>query len=190
MSEEYVFATSKLKLLRGLVIMLAFVACACYLLSLSPDEIAAQRRWNNPLLLHALGYATLLLFGLGGLAIGARLFDRKPGLVLGPEGVLDNSSAVSCGFVPWSDIAGFGTCEIRKQKMVVVYLYDPERYLARSNPFMRPLKRASARMVGSPLSLGAHGLDVDFDELLQLFDRYYQRYGTTGRGTASGALAG
>jgi hypothetical protein len=35
-----------------------------------------------------------------------KVFDRRPGLVIDKEGIVDNSSGVAVGRVPWHEITG------------------------------------------------------------------------------------
>jgi AraC-like DNA-binding protein len=80
--------------------------------------------------------------------------------------------------IPWTDIAGFKVYQVQRQKFLVVLLLDPEKYLARSNPVARTLKRMSLKMSGSPITISSNSLQINFDSLTNLCSEYFQRYGS------------
>jgi hypothetical protein len=116
-------------------------------------------------MMQAVGAAAVLFFGACAVYAIVKFFDRKPGLVLGPTGFLDNSSAVAAGFIPWSDVTGVGIFTVGIQKFLVVRVADPEKYIRRGNPFRRALNRVNTRMCGSPITISSNALRISFHEL-------------------------
>ena len=174
-------ADKVIELSRGKLVFLiigcaVFVFAGVWMLQLDEAEILALRRLSNPTVFRAIGGLVLLLaivvmvFGL------RKLFDKSPGLVLSAEGITDNSSAVAAGLIPWEDIAGFDIFEIHRQKMLVILVNDPEKYIQRGNPVQRTLHRANTSMVGSPISISSTTLKIGFDELCALVESYRARY--------------
>ncbi|MES1199699.1 MAG: STM3941 family protein, partial [Pseudomonadota bacterium] len=102
-----------------------------------PTKITVLRRFLAVLEIVAvfagLFIAAALLGALGAIFITRKLFDKRPGLVLSAEGIVDNSSGVAAGLIPWSDIEAFNVAEIRGNKFIVVLVKDPEKYLQRGN---------------------------------------------------------
>jgi hypothetical protein len=104
-----------------------------------------------------------------------KLFDSKPGLVLSSVGVLIDSS--SAGLIPWSDITRFDTYVIQKQKLLVVKLVAPEKYLRAGGFLRQAANRANMGMLGSPIAIASSTLKISFDELVTLCDAYLAKYG-------------
>jgi hypothetical protein len=50
------------------------------------------------------GLAGIIFFGFVGFYLLKKLFNKKPGLIISNSGIVDNSSGISVGFIPWSDI--------------------------------------------------------------------------------------
>ena len=174
--DETTIELSKTKLVVLLLGASAFVALGYWMLSLDSAIIEAQPRFNNPLLFHGLGGVLMALSGtFGGLAL-RKLFDNKPGLVFNQLGILDNSSTFSAGLVPWEEISGFGVYETHKQKMLVVFVVDPSKYIEVGGSLRRYLIRASSHMSGSPIVITPSALKTDFDELHRLFGTYFSKY--------------
>ena len=176
-SDDRIVEFSKRKLLLLVIGAMVFVTLGIWLYQLDPAWIEAQRRFNNPLLVHGVGIVSVVFFGFCG-AVGIRkLFDSKPGLVLGATGIVDNSSGVSAGLIPWSDIQGFGIHEIQKQKMLIIKLADPQKYVQVGGSMKQALNRMNLKMCGSPIAISANSLKIDFSELVSLCNSYYAKYG-------------
>ena len=174
--DERIIPLSKTKVLLLILGSVAFVAAGVWLLSLDTAAIQRLRRFNNPLLVRGVGVAAIAFFGLTGLYSLRKLFDRKPGLVFSREGILDNSSAVSAGLLPWSEVTGVEVVQIHRQKLLVIKVKDPERYIGRGSRLKRALNRANYNMVGSPIAISSNALRIGFDELVALVRQYQEKF--------------
>ena len=187
-TDETIIELSKTKLVLLILGSCAFVVAGAWLLSVDAADIRTGRSFrfffNDPLVVRIAGVASILLFGLGGLYGLKKLFDKRPGLILNSSGIVDNASAVAAGFIPWSEVLGSGVLEIQKQKMLIIGVRDPQKYIARGSALKRSLNNANYKMSGSPISISSVTLKIDFSELVSLFNRYHQKYGT-GPGAAS-----
>jgi hypothetical protein len=142
-------------------------------------SIQSGRGMNDPMLVQGLGLAAIVFFGICGLAGLKKLFDKKPTLILNHSGIVDNASGVSAGFIPWSEVVGARMVEVQKQKLLVIDVRDPEEYIARGNLLKQTLNKANYNMVGSPISISAVALAIDFSELISLFDQYQRGWMST-----------
>lgn len=165
---------------------LLFVAAGAWFLTASADGslIGELRRFVPPWVIRGLGAVTILFFGGCALYAIAKAFDRKPGLILRPDGFVDNSSAVAAGFIPWSDVTGLGIFEFNRQRMLVVQVAQPEKYADGGNALTRALNRANTRMCGSPIVISSNALRIPFDELHSEFASFARHAGPPGRGDA------
>lgn len=186
-TDETVIELSRTKIVLLVLGACAFVAVGVWLLSVDPEEVRFGRSFrlffNEPAVVRAAGAASILFFGLLGLYGLRKVFDKRPGLVLNSSGIVDNASAVAAGFIPWSEILGASVYEIQKQKMLIIGVRDPQKYIERGGALKRALNSANYEMSGSPVAISAVTLKIDFSELVSLFERYRQRYGA-GRGDA------
>jgi hypothetical protein len=152
------------------------VVAGIWLLTLDDAEIQSRRGFGDPVVVYAFGLVLIVFFGSIALYLLKKLFDGKPALIFNSSGIVDNASSVSPGFIPWSDVVGAQICEIRREKLLIVRVRDPRKYIARGNSLRRALNRANHDMVGSPISITAHTLEINFSELAALFDRYQRTY--------------
>ena len=177
--DDRIVELSKTKILLLVVGALAFVALGVWMYQLDPAWIESQRRFNSPLLVHSVGIVSVVFFGLCGVVGIRKFFDKKPGLILGASGIVDNSSGAAAGLIPWSEIQGFGIHEIQKQKLLIIKLADPEKYIQAGGSMKRALNRMNLKLCGSPIAISSNALKINFNELVNLCNSYYAKYGKT-----------
>ena len=162
---------------------LAFIAIGIWMLTLDPAIVASGKSFrfffNSPLFARILGIASILVFGGLGAMMVSRLLSKKPGMILNSDGITDNASSAAAGFIPWSDVTGIQVFEMSGQKMLVVHVTDPHKYLDRGNAVKRKLNSANLNMCGSPISISANTLKADFSELISTFEHYLKKYALT-----------
>jgi len=177
-TDERVIPLSRTKLILMIAGSLLFVAAGVWFLAASDDGslVTTLGRFVPPWFVHGLGILAAL-FGAAGVAYGIRKSsDTKPGLVLSSAGLVDNSSAVAAGFIPWSEVTGLSIFELQRQKMLVVHVADPGKYIERGNAVRRALNRANAGMCGSPIAISSNALQIPFEELRKEVATYASRY--------------
>lgn len=173
--EAHVVHASRTKAFFLLVLSIGFVSLGLWFLSLDPEVISARNRYNNPTIIYALGWATVLFFGLAAVAICWRLVSAKPAFTLDNEGVTLFSHAQET-FVPWQDVSGLSVFEIHRTKMLVLNLRDPERYIEKGGAVRRSMARANYRLCGSPIAITSAAVKLSFRELQELFEAYVRKY--------------
>lgn len=180
-TDETVIGLSRKKLVLVILGSCLFVALGAWLLSFDAEEIRRGRSFNfffrEPLVAYGLGAAAVLFFGGCGLYGFKKMFDKKPGLILNSSGLVDNASGVAAGFIPWSEVTGASVYEIQGQKMLIVGVRDPRKYVERGGALKRSLNRMNYKMTGSAISISSVALAVNFAELVSLFERYQRKYG-------------
>jgi len=167
------------KIIVGIFCAFLFVGLGFWIVSWDNASIQALRGINNdPLFVRSVGVAAILI-ALAFLLFGIRnLLNRKPGLVLSSAGFTDNSSTYAAGFIPWSEIRGLRVYKILGQRCLIIHLISPEKYIIRGGPLRRMLMHANASICESPIVISSSTLEIEFDELHQLFQSYISRYCT------------
>jgi hypothetical protein len=176
-ADEKVIRLSRKKVSLLILGSVAFVALGVWLVSMDEAAIRSSSRFNDPTLVHGVAIVAIVFFGLCGIFAVRKLFDDRPGLVLNSSGIVDNSSGLAAGLIPWSDIAGAEIYQIHRQKLLIIKLRDPEKYVQRGSSLRQMINRANLKMCGSPVAISSHALSVSFPELLSLFVQYQQKYG-------------
>ena len=166
MTDQTIIQLSKRRLILLLVGSCAFVVGGIWMSRAEVDPRDPMAFFRYPPVVHGTGLACIAFFGLTGAVSFWKLFDKRPGLVLNAEGLIDNSSGSAAGPVPWSDIAGFEVVQIFGQKLLIVKMVDPNRYAEIGSPPIRTLRRMNLKLCGSPIALSSNALRIDFAELV------------------------
>jgi hypothetical protein len=183
-TDELVIELSKTKVVLMIVGSFAFVAAGAFFL-LNAESIAKELPIDDPWFARGVGIASIVFFGLTGIMGAKKLSDKRPGLVLNSSGIIDNSSGVAAGFIPWSEIKDTEIYEMYRQKMLIIKVRNPETYIARGSALRRATIRINAKMSGSPIAITSNSLKINFDELLSTFERYQQKYGQSMKASVS-----
>ena len=180
-NDEKIIELSKGKILLLVIGAGVFVGLGIWMYLLDPAWIESQPRFNEPLLTHGIGIVSVVFFGLCAIVGIKKLFERRPGLILSAAGLSDNSSGVSAGLIPWDEIEGFDVFKIRRQKLLVVKLADPEKYIQTGGFGRRTLRAMNFKLCGSPFAISANSLKINFDDLVSLCNVYRAKYGNSHR---------
>src|SRR6478735_3332056 len=163
---------SKIKMVMLLIGSVLFVAAGIWFIK-NPEIFR-----RSPTLITIIGYLSIVFFGIGALFIVNKLFDTRPGFVIDANGIVDNSSMFSVGFIPWADITGLSIIHVNRQKLIMVKVEDVEGYIHRQpNALARRTASMSYRMYGSPVSVSAVTLKCSFEELYRLIDNGWKASG-------------
>ena len=175
-AEEKVIGISKVKTVLMVLGSLGFVALGVWFLTLDAEAITEARRFNSPILIYGIGVVAIVFFGICGVFAVRKLFDSSPGLILNPQGLTDNSSGISVGFVPWSEVSHVEEHTIQKQKLISVIVDNPQKYMSAGNLLQRKARQANLKMCGTPISLSSKTLKIKHGELQSAIEDYLKRY--------------
>lgn len=174
-ADELVIELSKSKVIFLILVSCGFVAVGYWLFM---DAAAIAKEIQESLLfIHYAGFAGMVFFSLTGIFGVRKLFDKRPGLVLNSAGIIDNSSGLAAGFIPWSEITDAAIYEIYRQKMLIIKVRNPEEFIQRGNVLQRAIVKINSKMSGSPIAISSNTLEINFPELLSTFERYHRKYG-------------
>ena len=168
----HVIPLSKTKLL-FLVIGVVCLFAAGVWLFMNADQFPDK----NPTLAKSVGVAGVLFFGACAAYGFIKLFDSVPGLIVDSKGIFDNSSGISAGLIPWSDITGFSVNSIQRQRFLSIEVRNPDKYIQRASGLKRLLVSLNARYFGGPIHISSNSLKIPFDQLLRIVGEAHVKYG-------------
>jgi hypothetical protein len=151
-----VIKAPRLKLLALLVLDVGMVAGSAWL----------ARSHAAPPVTEIVGWTGLLFFGLCGGWILSRLFSHRISLVLDRNGLLDNSSALPAGRIPWDQIRDAGIVTIHHQRLLGIDVKD------RTILPHPKLGKANVAIAGYPVFIASTAIDRTLEELQDLIARY------------------
>ncbi|HEY3318846.1 MAG TPA: STM3941 family protein [Planctomycetota bacterium] len=110
------------------------------------------------------GWFGVAFFGACELVGIARLFVNSPRLTISDSGISDIRDGF--GLIEWSDILSVDVAEIQRQKFIALTVEDPEKYVQRLSTFKRWAAKANTALVGTPIIINTHGLDITLEDAL------------------------
>lgn len=153
-----------------LLVSIAFVAAGIWFVVAAPTS-AEDDLFSDPMVVKGFGWAAIVLFGFGIYIFTKKLLDKKPGLVINPEGLSYYYSMGKTTVVRWEDIIRFDVYEVSRQKMIMVQVKNPQEHLkSRTSALLRKLAEGNISMYGTPVVIAANPLQIKLDDLVLLLE--------------------
>lgn len=173
--EQIEIPLSKTKMMLTFFGSLLFVGLGLWFLINPPKS--THWLFGNPAVIFIAGIASVLFFGLVAVTIFRKFSDKKPGLIINKQGITDNSSGVSAGLIPWTDIQEITISQVMNQKFLMFIVRNPEFYLDKvTNPLKRNAMKMNYKTYGSPISISANALQTNFDDLRKILIEKMNEY--------------
>jgi hypothetical protein len=170
-TQRIIIPLSKTKVSLLLLGSLAFVASGFWFVTNPPPTFLP------PMALKLVGVLTVLFFSLTGVVAIRKMLDTEPGIVIDEEGIKDNSSGLAAGLIPWRDIKDLSVLEIGRQKMIMIHVTSPQKYIDRQPSFIqKKVAQLNLNNYGSPISLSANTLKCSFDELFNILKTNMEKH--------------
>lgn len=176
--KDILISTSKKKLLLLSLTCAVFILVGVWIILYNPS--VRNPFFDNFYFKYLVGGLSVLVFGIFIIYPIIKLFDTKPALIIDENGIVDNSSAVALGRIPWNDIISITETKYFTQKFITVKLSNPEYYIERqSNKLKRKTLKANFNKNGSPVNISTNSMSIKHDQLLQLLKDRLEAFKTT-----------
>jgi hypothetical protein len=167
-------AISKPKALFGIALGLLMLALGIWLL-LSITNADATPITAKTAFIWVICVVTVL-FSLLTIGIAAKnLLCNQAGLSFNTQGIIYH--ARNNQLIAWQDIRGFDVYKTHQQKLLVILLRQPERYVQQGSFWQRRLYAFNMAACGSPITIASHSFAVTFDTLVETCVKHFTKYG-------------
>ncbi|TXH20526.1 MAG: hypothetical protein E6Q95_05520 [Chitinophagaceae bacterium] len=123
-----------------------------------------------------IGYCCFVLFGLGTVLFGIKVFNKKPGLILNEDGIVDQTSAVSNGLIQWTDIKNVYAETVSDHPFIMIDVKNPQKYLEKQkNPIARRAMEINMQLYKTPIHINVNLLNTNAETLLQSIQKYTKK---------------
>jgi hypothetical protein len=155
------------------MILLSFVALIFVVLGIliGVNRVALE---INLFLVVITSYIGVPFFGFCFLYIIYRIIKKRPSLIVNSEGITDNSSAISCGFIKWYDIDNLFIYDFMGQKFLGIIPKDYQAFIANITPIKRKLIQINKRMVKAPINITQNTVAVPLEQIVQYAREYIE----------------
>ncbi|MGL6194226.1 MAG: STM3941 family protein [Thermoguttaceae bacterium] len=119
-------------------------------------------------------FIAALVFLLGAICGISELTYTNAGIEISKEGIRDNSTRMSCGFVPWTNVKKILVSSYKGRCYVSFILNDTKQVLEQSPGWLaRLLNTLNHYNCASPVRINLHGFKIKRDDLINLLDSAY-----------------
>lgn len=163
---------SKNKLVRMVLGSIIFVILGIWYMTQTPSINFPI--FNNKTIVFIIGLIGVIFFGFTTIYLIKKLFDKSPGIIITEDGIYDNSSAVSLGFIPWTDIIEIKTSKVFTESFVNIVLKNPQAYIDKYKyTLRRKYIRTNRKSYDSLITISANGLNINHSELKSLIEKSF-----------------
>lgn len=127
----------------------------------------------------------ILFFGLGLIVFPKMLFNNKPGIVIDEHGVTDYVTKPEVGTIEWGEITHVGIIHIMHNKMLAIYVREPEKYLGRVRAWGLV---NNYKLVGTPFVISSSVLKMKLKDLEVLINTKLKEYHYAGKSKCVNSL--
>ncbi len=163
---DFVAYPSRWRIALFLLVAIAFVVIGLWAVGLFGPPPLSQRA--SPADTKAIGWASIVFFGIGGLALIKAFFDKRERLRIGPAGI--HWTVWSNDPIPWVEITNITTWQFKLQKMIVLHLRDPARFPSQSP--LAGLSGTSRALTGGDIAISMSGTDRSYREAMEAIGRF------------------
>ncbi len=108
--------------------------------------------------------------------VAQKVFNKKPGLIIDNEGVVDNSLGVMFSKVRWADVTEMKHLESNGQHFIALVIKNSQQYIAAEpNPIKRKMLELNYSTIKTPVNIAAGRLKMDFEELYARMDSEWEK---------------
>lgn len=119
------------------------------------------------------GLIGIIFFGLAFLFIIYRLFKPKNILTINIDGFIDNSSAISLGYIPWSEVEKIKEFKVISERFIGVELKNEEEYLKRTSNIKLKLLKINLKIGYPIISINLNSTKADIEVITLIMIEYY-----------------
>ncbi len=161
-------------------ILLRALGCFAFvLLGIYVWHIADIQTHYPPLCYKIVSGLTVFFFGIGCILLPYKLFDTRPGLIIDNYGIqFDKGLNKTRPTIAWRTITGFEITEIKRTKILLVFINNTEEIINQEGKWQQKLMRLGLKMYGTPISISTGTYKCGFNELVKILtDRWNEQKG-------------
>ncbi|AXT20293.1 hypothetical protein D7030_04025 [Flavobacteriaceae bacterium AU392] len=171
--------TSKKKSIPMLLISSIFVAYGVWLI-INADNLDTNFldiEIESSILNRSIGIVAILFFGIGVVLGIKRLIKPQLILIMDSNGLNINPKKSLTEFIKWNDIYAFDQIRIKRTKIMIVRVHNPEYWLEKETNLIRKrLMKFNINKYNSPFNIVGSGLEISYHQLNEKLNGYMEKY--------------
>ncbi len=125
----------------------------------------------------AAGFIGIIFFGIYFLILLTRTFESKALLTITFDGIIDNSSKSSAGYISFQDIERFCIVSLYGKKVIGIILKEESLLLGKLSPVKQAIAKSNINMKCPPFSIRAdRARDMSLEDIFTLLKKRLDDY--------------
>lgn len=132
--------------------------------------------FETSIILRIVGLIGTLFFGICFIFIILRFIKPKDILVINQEGFVDNSTAVSIGFISWKYVDRICIKTNSVEKLIVIDINNDEQVFKNVSKIKMIFIELNKKLGYSPISISLSPTNVKYMDIIQKMQKYFETY--------------
>jgi len=160
-----------------LLILSIILVVSCIYLYTTVDD-STRSKVHDPTFYRLIAILGGFFFSLG-LPVSIRLLIKsRLMLVIDHKGINFKPTNPSTEILPWNDMLSFQKTKIRSTKILIIHVKEPYSYLEKEQNILKgTLVAFNIEKTKSPFNIGVSSMNIGFDDLEELLNRFLTKYG-------------
>ena len=140
--------------------------------------------FGNFNLLHKIaGIVAILFFGYGAVFFVKGMISPTPLLIIDENGITDNSTASSVGYIPWEDVVNISKVvtavvgvKMASGRYIAVDVKDINKYTDKASPLAAKMMSANMSLGYHPINIALYLADRKLEDVFEILNKYFDEY--------------
>ncbi|RJX39062.1 hypothetical protein D3P09_16310 [Paenibacillus pinisoli] len=157
---------------RGRMVALSFASLVFVAIGILMVALASKAdNAGEGVMLAVIGAVSILFFGFCLWIYIRKLVANTPLLILSEEGLTDQASYGSAGFIRWEEIRDIGTMSMANQQFLCIFTHDPDLIVNRMTGLQRMLTRMNKGLSSAQAHIPLKLLRCPLPQLLEEIEK-------------------
>lgn len=98
-----------------------------------------------------------------------KIIDKKPGLIIDNQGIIDNMGFSEIGIISWNDITHAKVVKHNLSEYLLIGIKNNEKIINRLSGVKKTIVNKQIEIFGTPIVISINNLKIDKTELIKIF---------------------
>jgi hypothetical protein len=99
-----------------------------------------------------------------------KIIDKKPGLIIDNQGIIDNMGFSEIGIISWNDITHAKVVKHKLSEYLLIGIKNNEKIINRLSGVKKTIVSKQLEIFGTPIVISINNLKIDKAELIKIFN--------------------
>lgn len=153
------------------VIMLVYIADHYHDIGVPTTKLLKYKEFAIPVLV-----AAIVLFSAVTICYAIRLTKNTPVLTIGRDGIVEHSTIVSVGLIPWSEIKSISVLRVGIQTFIMVDAKNFKKLISKLPKYKQIFIKTTMKLGFPPIAINMNSIRENPGEVLAAMNKYWDEW--------------